>query len=165
VLVRYLRAFGPATVADASAWSRLTGLREPFERLRPSLRTYRDERGRELFDVADGVLLGGDEPAPTRLLPDYDNALLAHADRTRIVPPLDWPSLGDNVTMPAFLVDGYVAGMWKPSGKGASMAIELRALAPVVAADRREVEAEASALLAMLEPRADPGALRWVEGA
>ncbi len=163
VIVRYLRAFGPATVADAAAWSRLTGLREAFERLRPSLRAFRDERGRELFDVPDAPLLAGDEPAPARLLPDYDNALLAHADRTRIVPPLDWPSLGDNVTMPTILVDGFVAGMWKPAGRGAAMAIELTALAPLGLPDRVDVEAEASALLEMLEPRADPGAIRWVE--
>jgi hypothetical protein len=102
---------------------------------------------------------------PVRLLPDYDNALLAHADRTRIVPPLEWPKLGDNVTMPTFLVDGFVAGMWKPAGRGAAAAIDLRALTPVSARDRASVEAEASSLLAMLEPRADPGAVRWVAGA
>ena len=163
VVVRYLRAFGPATVADASAWSRLTGLREPFERLRPVLRTFRDERGRELFDVPDAPILTGDEPAPARLLPDYDNALLSHADRTRIVPPLPWPSLGDNVTAPALLVDGFVAGYWKPVGRGSATAIELHPLAAVTPAARLEVEAEAASLLAMLEPRADPGAIRWVE--
>ena len=168
VIVRYLRAFGPATVADAAAWSRLTGLREPFERLRPSLRTFRDERGRELFDVpespdAGAPILTGDEPAPARLLPDYDNALLSHADRTRIVPPLPWPSLGDNITMPTFLVDGFAAGYWKPLGKGAAMRIEVHPLTAVSGADRVAVETEASSLLAMLEPRADPGAIHWVE--
>lgn len=165
VIPRYLRAFGPATVADAAAWSRLTGLREPFERLRPTLRTFRDERGRELFDVPDAPILTGDEAAPARLLPDFDNALLSHADRTRIVPPLDWPTLRDNVTTPTILVDGFVAGYWKPTGKGAGTAIELHALAPVGAAARGGVETEAAALLAMLEPRADAGAVRWVPGA
>jgi hypothetical protein len=161
VLVRYLRAFGPATVADAAVWSRLTGLREAFERLRPGLRAYRDDRGRELFDVPDGVIVEADRPAPVRLLPDYDNALLSHQDRSRILPSLAWPRLGDNVTMPAFVVDGFVAGIWKPVGKGAATAIELRALAPVGAADRFALEAEASGVLALVEPRADPGAVRW----
>ena len=161
VIVRYLRAFGPATVGDAATWSRLTGLREVFERLRPGLRTFRDERGRELFDDPEAPVPTGDEPAPVRLLPDYDNALLAHADRSRIMPALEWPSLGDNVTAPTFLVDGFVAGIWKPLGRGRGATIELRAMSRLSAASRHEVESEASSLLAMLEPHADPGAVRW----
>ncbi len=83
------------------------------------------------------------------------------ADLVVLVPDLEWPSLGDNVTMPTFLVDGFVAGLWKPQGKGAKAAIELRALAPITAADRRALEHDASSLLRFLEPRADPGAVRW----
>ena len=112
-LRRYLRAFGPATVADMQAWSRLTGLRPVVERMRPTLRTYRDERGRELFDLEDGVIADGDLPVGVRFLPDYDNALLSHDDRSRIIQPLPWPELGDNVTAPVYLVDGNVAGIWK----------------------------------------------------
>ena len=113
VLRRYLHAFGPATVADMQAWSRLTGLRPVVERMRPTLRTYRDERGRELFDLEDGVIADGDLPVGVRFLPDYDNALLSHDDRSRIIQPLPWPELGDNVTAPVYLVDGTVAGIWK----------------------------------------------------
>jgi hypothetical protein len=165
VLLRYLRAFGPATVADASAWSRLTGLREAFERLRPTLRAYRDEAGRELLDVPDAPLLSGDEPAPVRLLPDYDNALLGHKDRSRIVPALPWPGRGDNVTTPTFLVDGFVAGIWRIEGRGRGSGVLLQALAPVSPADRHRLEAAASVSLALREPAADPGAVRWVAGA
>jgi hypothetical protein len=166
VIPRYLRAFGPATVADAAAWSRLTGLREVFERLRPVLHTFRDDRDRELFDVPDAPIATGDEPAPVRLLPDFDNATLSHQDRTRIVPAgLRWPELGDNVTAPVFLVDGFVAGVWKPVGKGADLVIELRPMSTIGPADRAAVEAEVAGLLAMLEPRADPGAVRWLDGA
>jgi hypothetical protein len=164
-VLRYLRAFGPAAVADVAAWSGLTGLREVTERLRPRLRTFRDERGRELFDVPDAPVLTGDEPAPVRLLPDYDNATLSHDDRSRIVPKLEWPSLGDNVTAPVYLVDGFVAGVWKPTGKGAATAIDLRPMVALSPADRAAVEAEAAGVLALLEPRADPGALRWVDNA
>jgi hypothetical protein len=160
-LLRYLRAFGPASVGDAAAWSRLTGLREPFERLRPRLRTFRDERGRELFDVEDGAILRGDEPAPVRFLPDYDNALLSHQDRSRIVPDLDWPELGDNVTAPVFLVDGFVAGIWKPVGRGRDAAITLRPMVAIDPSDRPQIEAAASSLLSMIEPAADPGSIRW----
>ena len=164
-ILRYLRAFGPASVADAATWSRLTGLRETFERLRPELRTFRDDRGRELFDVPDAPILSGDEPAPVRLLPDYDNALLSHADRSRVFPRLDWPELGDNVTAPVYLVDGFVAGIWKPVGKGRATAIELRPLTDLTASNRAEIEAEASAMLALIEPAADPGAVRWLDRA
>ena len=95
------------------AWSRLTGLRPVVERMRPTLRTYRDERGRELFDLEDGVIADADLPVGVRFLPDYDNALLSHDDRSRIIQPLPWPELGDNVTAPVYLVDGNVAGIWK----------------------------------------------------
>jgi hypothetical protein len=80
---RYLAAFGPARPADMATWSRWTGLAKVFERLRPELVVFVDGQGRELFDLPEAPRPGGDVPAPVRFLPEYDNVLLSHADRSR----------------------------------------------------------------------------------
>jgi len=113
VVRRYLGAFGPASAADVRAWSGLAGVREVLERLRGSLRVFRDEQGRELFDVADGVLPDPEAPAPPRFLPEYDNALLGHEDRTRVIPEEHrWTPAGAGLGS-SLLIDGFVGGTWK----------------------------------------------------
>jgi winged helix DNA-binding protein len=129
MILRYLKAFGPATVGDARTWSGLTALSEVFERLRPRLRTFRDERGRELFDVPDGPLPDPETPAPVRFLPVYDNIVLSHADRTRIVRPFDAKGLGyaQGVNFSSILIDGFVGATWtlKRDAKAATLRIVL----------------------------------------
>lgn len=112
VVLRYLAAFGPATPADAQTWSGLAGMRPVLERLRSRLRVYRDERGRELFDVPDASLPSEDVVAPVRFLPEYDNAFLAFADRSRIVSETDRKRMF-KVGWGQVLVDGFVASRWK----------------------------------------------------
>ena len=115
LVLRYLAAFGPASVADASTWSRLTGLRAVFERLRPGLRTFRDERGHELFDLPDAPRPEPETPAPVRFLPEYDNVLLSHADRSRFARPgaRAWLAPPGGLGWGTVLVDGLVSAIWR----------------------------------------------------
>ncbi|MER6196350.1 winged helix DNA-binding domain-containing protein [Streptomyces sp. NPDC001586] len=124
VVLRYLAAFGPASVKDMQIWAGLTRLREAFERLRPDLAVFRDENGVELFDLPDAPRPDPDTPAPPRFLPEFDNLLLSHADRTRVVAPaLKGRTWTGNQAHCTLLVDGFVAGLWKL--EGAVLTVEL----------------------------------------
>ena len=115
LVTRYLGAFGPATTRDVAAWSGLTGLRAVMDQLRPSLVTFRDEQGAELFDLPSAPRPGEDVPAPVRLAAEFDNLLLAHADRSRVVHPghLKRFYTINGIFPGAVLIDGFVAGMWR----------------------------------------------------
>ncbi|MGW4356248.1 winged helix DNA-binding domain-containing protein [Nocardia sp. NPDC004582] len=153
LLLRYLRAFGPATTMDMQTWSKLTGMKSAVAKLGDRVRTYTDERGRTLYDAADAVLADPDLPAPVRLLGWYDNAILSHQDRSRIVPDGNAPPLRAfaNQVSP-ILVDGYLSGVYKVFAKGDRAALRICPHATWTRAERAAVEAEAAALLAFLEP-------------
>ena len=144
---RYLAAYGPATVADIRAWSGMTGLGPAIERLRPTLRSFYDERGRELLDVADGPLPDPATPAPPRFLPDFDNAALAHADRTRIV------AAGPrrrSLSPKTFLVDGFVRGSWRIIRARSVVTLEITPFARIAGGERRVLAEEGMRLLTFL---------------
>ncbi|MFI6303625.1 winged helix DNA-binding domain-containing protein [Amycolatopsis thailandensis] len=149
---RYLAAFGPATVADARTWSGVSGLREVFEQLRPELRTYTDETGRELFDLPDHEILSPDLPAPVRLLAEFDATLLAHADRTRVMTePIRRQVCQGAAVAATVLVDGTVAATWTKDRMGVLTVVPLRSISD---ADRQAIEAEALRLLEFAAPGA-----------
>jgi hypothetical protein len=153
LVLRYLVAFGPATPGDAQTWSGLRGLREVFERLRPKLVTFRDERKRELFDLPDAPRPNENTPAPVRFLPEYDNALLAHDDRTRIVADEHRGNvfLKNLQIVGTFLVDGFVAGTWKIERKKKSAVLVLKPFVPIAKRTVSALEEEGDALLRFLE--------------
>ncbi|MFF4895359.1 winged helix DNA-binding domain-containing protein [Streptomyces sp. NPDC001068] len=148
-VLRYLAAFGPASVKDMQTWAGLTRLREVFERLRPRLLTFRDARGVELFDLPDAPRPDPETPAPPRFLPEYDNLLLSHADRTRVVPPEHRGRLWQgNQPHRALLVDGFLAGAWKPVDD----TLVVETFGPLSRAERTAVLAEGERMTATLHP-------------
>lgn len=153
VVLRYLAAFGPAMVADVASWSALTAMREVVDRLRPQLREFTDERGRPYVDLPDAPRPDPDVPAPVRFLPEYDNAVLSHADRSRFFSEDDRKRLAAGPTARgSLLVDGRGAGTWRldEDAKARTAALEVYLLPGLAAGDVDDVEAEGEALLAFL---------------
>lgn len=154
IWLRYLAAFGPASVADMSAWSGLSGLRQVMDRMRPDLRSFRDEKGRELLDIPDAVLPDARTPVPPRFLPEFDNLLLSHHDRTRVI-ALEHRYMVGNGT---FLVDGMVAGVWTMDSRsparlgGGRGSLTISSFQPIASHDRRALGEEGERLLSLLSP-------------
>jgi hypothetical protein len=150
LVLRYLRSFGPASVADVQKWSGLTKLKEVLDRLRPQLETFRDEDGRELLDLPDAPRPDPETPAPVRFLGEYDNVLLGHADRRRIIPE-DFPwaaMLAPGRFVNNLLVDGTLRATWWIEGDGKKRAtLAIRPSRRFSRAERAEVIAEAERMV------------------
>jgi hypothetical protein len=156
LIVRYLRAFGPASIKDAQAWSGLRNLASAFERLRPGLVTFRDEKNRELFDLPDAPRPDEDTPAPVRFLPDYDNAMLGHDDRSRIMDDAYRPSLtsANGIVYATFLVDGRIAGKWTLERDKKRAIVTLAPYTKLTKPTRIALDAEAERIARFIEPDA-----------
>ena len=163
LVLRYLAAFGPATPADAQAWSGLSGLREIFEALRPSLVTFRDSRKRELFDLPNAPRPDEDTPAPVRFIPDFDNLVLSHDDRTRIMADehRSRVTLKNLQVRATVLVDGVVAGTWKSERKRKAAVLVIEPFGAVPKKTRTALEEEGEALLGFVEEDATERDIRW----
>jgi DNA glycosylase AlkZ-like len=147
VVSRYLAAYGPATVKDIQAWSGLTRLADVVDSMRARLRTFRDDNGTELFDLPDAPRPEPDTPAGPRFLPEYDNLLLSHANRTRVITggervPLQ-PGLG--ARSGTLLVDGWFRGTWRITRHRDTAVLHVEPFAPLT--DRDAIAAEGEALL------------------
>ena len=153
LVLRYLAAFGPASVMDVQAWSGLTRLGAVLIRMRPQLATFTDEQGRELFDLPDAPRPDADTPAPVRFLPPFDNAMLAHADRTRIIDDETRRAIATlNGMVPgALLVDGFFAGSWRTDSARGECTLSIKPFRQL-ARKRKSIEQEGHALLELLAP-------------
>jgi hypothetical protein len=158
MILRYLAAFGPATVIDIQKWSGLTRLRANVERLRPRLCTFRDETGHELFDLPEAPRPDPETPASPRFLPEYDNVLLSHHDRDRIMtgnrlvplPP------GNGGVVGTVLVDGFFRGTWRITRNSETATLQIEPFEPLTAQESIALSEEGARLLAFAA--ADAGA-------
>jgi hypothetical protein len=151
MILRYLAAFGPSSVSDVQAWSGLAAMREVLERLRPQLRAFRDGRGRELFDVPSAPLPDPETPAPVRFLPEFDNATLGHADRSRIIPEEHRARVVTSRDWRLALVDGFVRAMWTIKRNGGRMTLEIESLERLPKTAQDELVAEGTKLLRFVD--------------
>jgi len=167
MVLRYLAAFGPATVRDVQTWSGLTRLGEVLERLRPQLITFRDEHGLELFDLPSAPRPDPGTPAPARFLYDFDNLLLSHADRSRVVTS-EYRQLATAAIGPmprAVLLDGFTAATWTIDADRDAATLTVHPLRTLSVTERVMMITEGESLLAFLAPGAGEHAVRVEERA
>lgn len=150
LVLRYLGAFGPASVRDAQQWSGMLGLQEVFERRRNRLRTFRDERGIELFDLPRAPRPRADTPAPPRFLPEYDNVFLSHVDRTRIVGEAAHKRVPWKTSFGMVLVDGFLSGAWRVTKTRDRVALQIEPVTRWSKQEKVAVEEEGERLLVFL---------------
>jgi hypothetical protein len=167
VVLRYLAAFGPATVSDVRQWCGITGLKEVVERLRPRLLTFRDTSGREVFDLPDAPRPDPETPAPPRFFPEYDNVFISHADRSRMAPeelrgtmstawlamdrpPASKPPEVVPLSFSMFSVDGFLSGTWKVEKQAGCATLLLQPMVRISDAGREALHAEGRRLLGLL---------------
>ncbi|MBX3621565.1 MAG: AlkZ family DNA glycosylase [Rhizobacter sp.] len=150
MVLRYLAAFGPASAADIATWSGLGALAEVLQRLAPRLRRYRDDDGRLLYDLRRTSLPDADTPAPVRLLGEFDNLVLSHADRRRLLADEHRPQVMsiNGLVRPCVLVDGEVQGTWKLDRAGREATLVVTPFRRLRPAERAAVQAEAQRTLA-----------------
>jgi hypothetical protein len=161
VVLRHLRAFGPASADDVASWInwRPKPVREAFARLEGKLAVFEDEGGRALYDLPDAPRPDPQTPAAPRLLAPFDSVLLAYASkhRARILPDAHRDAVYERANLrikPSYTVDGLVAGTWDVEVKRGEAALTLRPLEKLPRAARAELVGEAERLVQAIRPEA-----------
>ncbi|HZO71497.1 MAG TPA: winged helix DNA-binding domain-containing protein [Ktedonobacteraceae bacterium] len=165
LILRYLATYGPATVKDLQTWSGLTGLKDVVKAYKPALRTFRDEQGNELLDLIDAPLPEASLPVPPRFLPEFDNLLLAHADRRRIIADEYRSSVFLTVgrVRATFLIDGFVNGTWKTEQTRKTARLLLEPFQPLATTIRAALIEEGERLLRWFYYEAETFEIQVVE--
>jgi hypothetical protein len=157
LVLRCLAALGPASVKDVQAWSGLTRLREVVEQLRPQLVAFRDESGRELFDLPEAPRPDPDTPAPIRFMYDFDNINLSHDDRSRAgshVPPPVGVFTEHGPLPGTVLIDGFPHCAWMVDQERGGAILKIQSYSPLSKKVEAEVSDEGARLLDFLAPDA-----------
>ncbi|RAS70058.1 winged helix DNA-binding protein [Lentzea atacamensis] len=171
LILRYLAAFGPASVQDVQAWCGLTRLGEVVDRMRPQLCAHLDENGKELFDVPEAELPDPGVPAPPRYLPEYDNVFLSHARRDRIIPEglsfAEWcrkhgllMTVRGGVLRGNLLIGGLLQGIWRVDKAKRACTLVAGPFTDVSEKDREVLEEEGLALLGFAFPEGSRSTFR-----
>lgn len=162
---RYLRAFGPASVMDFQTWVGMTNMKRPLAPIVAELPSYENEAGKVLYDVPDGERPLADTPALVRYLPEYDNILIAHADRTRILPEEHYKKvfLSAARVRSTILVDGMVSGAWKIATKGKIATLTIEPFVPLRSEIRSHLEEEGQKLLTFVDDEAHEYQVEFTE--
>ncbi len=149
LVLRYLAAFGPAGARDFQAWSGLTGAKALLQEMRQEIVVFRDEGGNELFDLPGAPLPPADTPAPPRFVPEYDNLVLSHANRRRVIADGDRKAvfLSAARVRATILLDGFVAGVWRIEKAKNSVALIVEPFASLAPQDRDALAEEGERLL------------------
>ncbi|MCR6490586.1 winged helix DNA-binding domain-containing protein [Amycolatopsis sp. OK19-0408] len=165
LIARYLRAFGPATVADVQAWAGITRLGEVASSM--DLRRYRDPDGRELIDLPELTLPAEDVPAPPRLLGPFDQMILSYADRTRVISDEYRKRVitQNGLVKGTLLVGGLVRGFWELRKERKAAVVELSPFEKLAKRDVAALESEAGRLLSWAEPAAETREVRVLAAA
>ena len=155
VVLRYLGVFGPASIKDAQTWSGLTRLDRVFGRLGPRLVSFRDGRGREVFDLPDAPRPDPEVAAPPRFLPEFDNLILSHDDRSRVIADEHRRTLAsrNGMVSATVLLDGFVSGTWRTERSRGKATIVVEPFGPLSRADRDALTEEGERLVRFVAGR------------
>ena len=154
---RYLAAYGPASVMDFQTWAGMTSLKARLASAVKELVEYRDENGKTLYDLPGLPIVSPESRAPIRFLPEYDNILIAHRDRSRILPEAHRKKVFVSAgrVLGSVLLDGFVSGIWRARREKRAATLQVSLFAPAADDQLGEIEAEGLALLRFMEEEAE----------
>ncbi|HEY5561742.1 MAG TPA: winged helix DNA-binding domain-containing protein [Clostridiaceae bacterium] len=154
MLISYLAAFGPATVKDIQVWSGLTRLSVEIEKLRPNLCTFLNKEGKELFDLPASPRPDKSTPSPPRFIAEFDNILLSHFDRTRIITKENQARVfnKNGLIQATILIDGFVQGIWKIIRKSDITTLNIQLFQTISNENRTALLLEGNNLLDFITP-------------